>query len=356
MLAAFNQFVPDIGDASTLAPTAAVVGRTVAGAGLTVRSLATLRGDGEWVRVGRNAFFGERATVHIAHEALAATIGDDVTVGRFGLVHACTLADGVVVADAATVMDGATIGPNALIAPGALVSPRKQLAGGFVYAGQPAAPVREITRAELAEMARAIRSASANDALEPQDLPPLDMAPFLSDEAVRRSQGASPQVGRAFVAPNAVIVGDVRIGTDAGIYYGCVLAAGGARIVVGDRSNVQDNSLIVTDAARGDVVIGCDVTIGHNVRMGAGTFGDRALIGMASVVGDGVVVEPGGCIAAGSHVKPGTRVRSGWIWAGRPARAFREVNERERAMFASAAEIYIAYGAAYRDTAQPATR
>ena len=56
-----------------------------------LRSYATLRADGEWMRIGANAYFGERATVHIADAALPAMIGDDVTVGRFALVHACTV-------------------------------------------------------------------------------------------------------------------------------------------------------------------------------------------------------------------------------------------------------------------------
>jgi len=351
MRAAYETFSPEVGEPATVAASAALVGRTAAGPGLEVRGLAALRGDGEWVRVGRNGFFGERATVHIAHGVHAATIGHDVTVGRFGLVHACTIGDGVLVADAATVMDGSIVGPNAVIAPGALVPPRRTLPGGFVYAGAPAVPVREITVAELAELAREVRAGRAS-ALGTCELPPLDMAPFAVETGsagpLQRSHGVAPTVDGAFVAPNAVLAGDVRLGIDAGVYYGCVLSAGGARILVGERSNVQDNSLVVTDASRGDVVIGREVTIGHNVRMGSGSFGDGSLIGMASIVGDNVVVEPGACIAAGSHVAAGTRVKAGWIWAGRPARALREVGERERAMFASAVDVYILYGAAYR--------
>ena len=351
MRAVYETFAPEVAEPSTLAASSALVGRTAAGPGLEVRGLAALRGDGEWVRVGRNGFFGERATVHIAHGVYPATIGHEVTVGRFGLVHACTIGDGVVIADAATVMDGSVVGPNALIAPGALVPPRRTLAGGFLYAGAPAVPVRAIDAAELAELARAVRAGSATS-LGACELPPLDMAPFTGDAAstgpLHRAHGAAPRADGAFIAPNAMLTGDVRIGVDAGVYYGCVLSAGGARIVVGERSNVQDNTLIVTDASRGDVVIGREVTIGHNVRMGAGAFGDGSLIGMASIVGDGVVVEPGACIAAGSHVKAGTRVKANWIWAGRPARALREVGERERAMFASAVDVYLLYGAAYR--------
>jgi carbonic anhydrase/acetyltransferase-like protein (isoleucine patch superfamily) len=111
---------------------------------------------------------------------------------------------------------------------------------------------------------------------------------------------------------------------------------------------VQDNSLLVTDASRGPILVGADVTIGHNVRLGAATIGDHALIGMGSQVGDGVIVEDGGCIGARALVAPGTVVKAGWIWVGRPAFAFRAIKPHEREAFAEAAQIYVGYGAAYR--------
>lgn len=351
----YLDYTPELEPPVDLAPGAAVAGRTVAGAGLVLRPFATLRADGEWVRVGRNAFFGERATVHIADSVLGASIGDDVTVGRFGLVHACTVGDGVVVADGATVMDGAVVGARALIAAGAVVPPRKQLAGGWIYEGHPVTPTREIAAAELEEVARAIRRGARSTLGSSDDLPPLAMTSLVPEgpfEGVLHAvHGHSPRVGQAYVAPTSVLVGDVRIANDAGVYFACALAAGGARIEVGERSNVQDNTLIVTDAARGDVVIGCDVTIGHNVRMGAGRFGDRALVGMAAKVGDGVIVEDDGCIAGGAHVEDGTVVKAGWIWAGRPARAFRELKASEREWFALGAAVYVGYGRAYRGLA-----
>jgi gamma-carbonic anhydrase len=267
------------------------------------------------------------------------------TVGRFGIVHACTVEDGVVVADHATVMDGANVGPYALIAPGALVSPRKQLAGGWIYEGNPATPTREIPRDALAEVAAAIRAGTHHTLATADDLPPLDNASFVAHG------GATPRVGRCYVAPTSVLLGDVELADDAGVYFACALVAGGARIRIGERTNVQDNTLMVTDAQRGDIVVGRDVTFGHNVRVGAGTFHDRALIGMASNVGDGVVVEPDGCIAAGAHVEPGTVVKEGWIWAGRPARAFRELRAAEREWFAQGAAVYVKYGRVYRGEA-----
>jgi carbonic anhydrase/acetyltransferase-like protein (isoleucine patch superfamily) len=347
---------PELAAPFDLAPMSAVAGRVTAGAGLVVRPYATLRADGAAVRVGRNAYFGERATVHIVHEALPAIVGDDVTVGRYGLVHACTLGPGVVVADGATVMDGAAVGGHALIGPGALVPPRKSLPGGWLYEGNPATPVREVSRDEVDAAAQAIRTGTPHALATFDDLPPLDMAPFVPEgpfEGVLHAlHGRAPHVGRAFVAPTAVVVGDVAVGHDAGIYFGCAVTAGGARIAIGERTNVQDNSILATDAQRGDLVLGRGVTIGHNVRMGSGRGGDGALVGMASKVGDGVVVEDGACVAAGAHVAPGTVVEAGWIWAGRPARAFRPLKDAEREAFAQGVAIYVDYAAAFRAAAR----
>jgi len=333
-----------------LAAMAAVLGRTSAGAGMNMRAFATVRADGESIRIGRNFFAGERATAHIWDGNLGTTIGDDVTVGRFGLVHACTLGDGVVVAEHATVMDGAEVGPRALIGPGSVVPPRKKLAGGFLYAGHPAAPVREISRAEVAAAAEAIRAGHASALVASDDLPAMAVDAYVGDASpgpLHVLRGRRPAIGRAYVAPTAVVAGDVQLADDAGIYFGCVVVADGARIAIGQRTNVQDNTFLVTDAAHGDLVVGENVTFGHNVRMGAGRIEDDALIGMASRVGHGVVVERGACIAAGAWVEPGTVVQAGWIWAGRPARPFREVKPGERAAFAEGVAVYVRYGRAY---------
>lgn len=327
---------PVLGPGANLDPTAAVVGRIRAGAGLACGACVALRGDGEEVRLGERAWFGARATAHIVHEALPAVAGDDVTVGAFGLVHACTLGRGVVLGEAATVMDGSVVGPWAVIAAGSVVPPRKSLEGGMLHAGHPSVPVRAIERAEVEAMAAALRAGRPPDLLAASALPPSVFKPLGGRDR--------PAVGAAFVAANALLAGDVRIADDAGVYFGCVLDAGDASIVVGPRTNVQDNSIFATDARRGDLVLGSDVTVGHNVRMGAGRVGDGALIGMASVVGDGVVVEPGGCIAAGAHVAPQTTVRAGWIWAGRPAVAFREIRPAEREAFAQIVGTYMTYG------------
>jgi carbonic anhydrase/acetyltransferase-like protein (isoleucine patch superfamily) len=349
MLIRYLDFMPAVALPMDCAPTAAIIGRTVAGGGLVLRDYATLRADGDWVRIGGNGYFGERATVHIADSTLPASIGDDVTVGRYALVHACTVRDRVVVGDTAVVMDGAQVDEGALITAGSLVPPRKRLAGGWVYDGNPATPVRPIGAGELAAAASAIRDRTASALVTASDLPPLDMGTFLPSSGGERAPGPQGRVrGAAYVAPTAVVAGDVAIADDASVYFGCAVIAAGGRIEIGLRTNVQDNSLLITNAARGPIVLGADVTIGHNVRMGAARIGDHALIGMGSQLDDGVVVEEGGCVGARAWVEPGTVVAAGWIWAGRPARPFRELRPQERTMFAQAAAIYVRYGEAYR--------
>ncbi|MEO8847455.1 MAG: gamma carbonic anhydrase family protein [Casimicrobiaceae bacterium] len=336
----YLQFAPVLEGVPDVASRALVAGRVSAGPGLVLRDYAVLRADGEAIRVGAHAFFGVRSTVHIADSVYPAIIGDGVSVGRYGLVHACTVGDGVAVADAATVMDGAVIGAHALVMPGAVVPPRKNLAGGIVYAGSPAIAVREIARDELARWHCALRGATSLVASAATDLAAEDKP---STRLVNVSCSSD-----AFVAATARLAGNVGLATDASIYFACVADAGDARIVLGARANVQDNSLLVTSRERGDLIIGDDVTIGHNVRMASATVGDRALIGMSSIVGDRVIVEADACIGAGAHVEAGTRIPAGWIYAGRPARPFRELKPAEREGFADIVAIYAHYSAVYR--------
>ncbi len=189
-------------------------------------------------------------------------------------------------------------------------------------------------------------------------LPPLSVAPFVPDSDRRGPlhafAGHSPRIVNAFVAPTSAVVGSVEVSDSASIFFGCAVAAGGARIVVGPRTNVQDNSILVTDRARGDIVIGAGVTIGHNAQLGSAAIGDDALVGMGSRLGDEVVVEAGACVAAGAWVERGAVVKAGWIWAGRPARPFRELKSDERNAFARFRDVYVGYSAAYR--AEPAPK
>jgi len=344
----YLQFETELGASATIEDTAAVIGRMAAGARLTLRAFATLRADGEHIRVGHDVYFGEHSTSHIVDSRFGTTVGDYVTVGRYGVVHGCTLADRVVVGEGTAILDEASVGAGAVIAADSIVSPGKKLRGGWLYEGVPAKPVREISSADANAIAHSIR--------EGEVLAPARSGGLPTMRSTRRARSSHRDAARSptsYVAPTAMLAGEIELRDDAGIYFGCVVDAGDGRVVVGERSNVQDNSFLLTSLARGDLVIGAGVTIGHNVQIGSGSFGDDCLVGIMSRVADGVVVEPGGCIGAGAWVEAGVVVKAGWIWAGRPARPFRELRAAEREEFARGRDVYVEYGAAYRGTGSP---
>jgi carbonic anhydrase/acetyltransferase-like protein (isoleucine patch superfamily) len=336
-----------LGESAVIVDTAAVIGRMAAGSELTLRAFATLRADGEHIRVGHDVYFGEHSTSHIVDSRLGTTVGDHVTVGRYGVVHGCTLADRVVVGEGAAILDEASVGAGAVIAADSIVSPGKKLRGGWLHEGVPAKPVREISSNEVDAIARSIRQGEVLAPVRSTGLPPMRWP-----RHARSSHRDALRSPSSYVAPTAVLTGNVELREDAGIYFGCVVDASDGRVVVGERSNVQDNSFLLTSRACGDLVIGAGVTIGHNVQMGSGSFGDDCLVGIMSRVADDVMVEPGGCIAAGAWVEAGTVVKAGWIWAGRPARPFRELKPAERKEFARGRDVYVAYGAAYRGSSR----
>lgn len=159
---------------------------------------------------------------------------------------------------------------------------------------------------------------------------------------IRPFRGLSPRIHpTAFVAPGAVLVGDVEVQAHASIWYGCVLRADVNRIVVGEGSNVQDGTVIHCDSDKdgGDyrltggghpTLIGKHITIGHMALLHACVLQDGAFVGMRAVVMDDVVVETGAMVAAGALVPPRKRVTAGQVWAGTPAKPLREVSPAEK--------------------------
>ncbi len=122
-----------------------------------------------------------------------------------------------------------------------------------------------------------------------------------------------------FIAPGAVVAGDVEIGEEVSIWPNCVLRGDYGRIVVGRRSNVQDGTVIHATGSLATIV-GEDVVIGHGVRLEGCVIEDAALIGMNSVVLHQVTIGSGAIIAAGSVVTPRTVVPAGAMVRGVPAR------------------------------------
>lgn len=154
-------------------------------------------------------------------------------------------------------------------------------------------------------------------------------------------RGKVPRVhSTAWVAPGAVLIGDVEIGPEASVFYGAVLRGDVNRIRVGARTNIQDNSVLHVD---GDApcVLGDDVTVGHMALVHGATVGDGTLVGMKSALLSHAVVGAGSLIAAGAVVLEGARIGDRVLAAGVPAKVRRELGAEESAAFIPHAGRYV---------------
>jgi carbonic anhydrase/acetyltransferase-like protein (isoleucine patch superfamily) len=139
----------------------------------------------------------------------------------------------------------------------------------------------------------------------------------------------------AFIAPGAVVIGDVEIGAHANIWFNVVIRGDDAPIRIGAGANIQDGSVVhVTyDVPSGGehipCIIGEDVAIGHMALLHGCTLEPGAFVGMKACVMDRAVVESGAMVAAGAVVTPRKRVKSGELWAGTPARFSRALKPEE---------------------------
>lgn len=152
----------------------------------------------------------------------------------------------------------------------------------------------------------------------------------------------------AFVAPGAVVAGDVVIGADSGVWFNCVLRGDTDVIRIGERTNIQDGTVIHTSSSGLGAIVGDDVTIGHQALIHACRLESGCFVGMGAKVLDGVVVESGAMVAAGALVSPGKRVRSRELWAGIPAKPIRRVTDAEILWFRETVERYIRLAETYR--------
>ena len=149
-----------------------------------------------------------------------------------------------------------------------------------------------------------------------------------------------PLEGGAFRARNAVVTGDVTLGEDVGIWFGCVVRGDDAPLTVGRRTNVQDLTMIHADTGVPNV-IGEEVTIGHRCVLHGAEVGDRALIGMGAVLLGGSKIGAESIVAAGAVVRENFEVPPRTLVAGVPARVIRELTEAEIDSIRESAEGYV---------------
>ena len=141
----------------------------------------------------------------------------------------------------------------------------------------------------------------------------------------------------AWAAPSADLVGDVRLGARASVWFGAVIRADNTPIIVGEDSNIQDGSVCHSDPGF-PLRIGARVTVGHQAILHGCTVGDDCLVGMGARILNGAVIDPECVVGAGALVTEGKHFESGSLIVGVPARVVRKLSDEEKqALRASAA-------------------
>ncbi|MEO1220971.1 MAG: gamma carbonic anhydrase family protein [Pseudomonadota bacterium] len=146
--------------------------------------------------------------------------------------------------------------------------------------------------------------------------------------------GKTPKIhDTAFVAPGSTIIGDVEIGAESSVWYNCVLRADVFKIRIGERTNVQDGSVLHCDPPRpGDedgcpLIIGDDVLIGHMAMVHGCTIHDRGFVGLGAIAMNKSVISSDAMLAAGAMLTEGKVMEERTLWAGRPAKPMKELSD-----------------------------
>lgn len=142
--------------------------------------------------------------------------------------------------------------------------------------------------------------------------------------------GASPDLADdVYVAPGAILIGNVEVGGSSSIWYGAILRGDDDRIVIGTRVNIQDGCIVHADPGL-PVVLEDDVTLGHGAVVHGARIGRGSLVGIRATVLNGAQIGAGSLIAAGALVTSGTEIPRGVVAMGAPARVIRDANESDR--------------------------
>ena len=149
-----------------------------------------------------------------------------------------------------------------------------------------------------------------------------------------------PEIGRYWVAPNATLIGKVRLKLDASVWFGAVLRGDNEWIELGERSQIQDNAVLHTDPGF-PVNIGGNCVIGHSVVLHGCTIASNSLIGMGAVVLNGARIGKNCLVGAGAVVTEGKEFPDNSLIVGTPARALRTLDEKAAQAITRDADIYV---------------
>lgn len=174
---------------------------------------------------------------------------------------------------------------------------------------------------------------------------------------IHKYKNISPKIGKnTWIAPSADVIGEVECGEDCSIWFGCVVRGDVHYIKIGDRTNIQDLSMIhVTHYKKADksdgnpTIIGNDVTIGHRVMLHGCTVEDACLIGMSATILDGAVIGKESIVGAGALVTKNKVFPPRSLIMGSPAKVVRELNQEEIEELYASAKRYVEFKKEYQE-------
>ena len=155
----------------------------------------------------------------------------------------------------------------------------------------------------------------------------------------------------AFVADNATVLGEVKIGEQSSVWFGAVIRGDTAAVTIGERSNIQDLCVLHADPGY-PCKVGDDVTIGHAAVVHGATIGDGAMIGIRAVVLNGAKIGAGAIVGAGAVVTEDTEIPPGHLAVGVPAKVIRELSTENVQRTKHAAGHYVQASAEYRQSSE----
>lgn len=148
-----------------------------------------------------------------------------------------------------------------------------------------------------------------------------------------------------WVAPSADLIGDVRLGADASVWFGAVIRGDNTPMIIGARTNIQEGAMLHSDFGA-PLTVGAECTIGHHAVLHGCAIGDLVLIGMGAIILNRAVIGEGSIVGAGALVTEDKHFPEGSLIVGAPARVVRTLDEQTRTMLRASADHYVAKGRA----------
>ena len=167
---------------------------------------------------------------------------------------------------------------------------------------------------------------------------------------IKKFRGKFPIIpDSCYISESVDLIGDVTLGENVSLWFGAVVRGDMHFITIGNRSNIQDNSVIHVTTDVSPTRIGDEVTVGHNAIIHGATIEDRCLIGMGAIIMDDVVIGEGSIVGAGAVVPPNMIIPPRSLVLGLPAKIVRQTTGEELEMIIERAQHYIDFSQEYKN-------